>query len=82
MNITIRIMGDKELAKEIAKRFEQLLNVSFREYPMYKDERNRTEIDESKIRLYASYSRNASLQRRTIPKIEEISQKMRPSASN
>jgi len=58
--ISIRIMGDKELAEEIADIVvnalqEQLeTTVRFHAYPVYKDKRKRTKIDSSKIRLYTT----------------------------
>jgi len=59
MKVNIRIMGDKELAYKVAEIIKESLSsvfgeIEFIEKPMYKDKYNRTEVDDEKIRLYAS----------------------------
>jgi len=61
MSIGIRIIGDKRLAQEIAEKLERLLKISFKVYP-YRADRNQ-EVDPSKTRLYANYSRIFSVKR-------------------
>jgi hypothetical protein len=54
MKVGIRIVGDKELAMQIADVLKALLGVEWKEYPFY--DRQRWELDETKTRLYASFS--------------------------
>jgi len=58
--ISIRLMGDKELALEVSSIIIEALQrhlyvlPTFRSYPVFKDKRKRTEVDPTKIRLYAT----------------------------
>jgi hypothetical protein len=54
VKVGIRIVGDKELAMQIADVLKALLGVEWKEYPFY--DRQRRELDETKTRLYASFS--------------------------
>ncbi len=58
MNVSIRIMGDAELAEKVADIIVSALEsagltvTSPREYPMFRDKKKRDEIDPSRKRIY------------------------------
>ncbi|MBS7626308.1 hypothetical protein KEJ51_04610 [Candidatus Bathyarchaeota archaeon] len=53
--VWILIMGDKELAKEIAQRIGKVLKTEWKEYPLF--DKQRRQIDETKTELYTTLVR-------------------------
>ena len=65
MKATIRVMGDKVLVKDIEEILRALLGITFREYPVYRDKKKRTEIDENKLRAYGTLEGTNSIRLNT-----------------